>query len=134
MLPSVEPVYGLARALLTPPLRHGLKWTVEGAHLIPVRGPVILASNHVSYLDPLVLAYVAKDRARNVRFLTKSELFGRRALGPVLRATHQIPVQRHTAGAAGWKGGSSSSSLSARGHTGSGRSDPRGVLSRLNFG
>jgi 1-acyl-sn-glycerol-3-phosphate acyltransferase len=100
MLPTVEPVYGLARALLTPPLRHGLRWTVEGAHLIPVRGPVILASNHVSYLDPLVLAYVAKDRGRRVRFLTKSELFGHRLLGPLLRATHQIPVQRQTAGAA----------------------------------
>ncbi len=100
MLPTVEPVYGLARALLTPPLRYGLKWTVEGAHTIPVRGPVILASNHVSYLDPLVLAYVAKDRARNVRFLTKAELFEHRALGPVLRATHQIPVQRQTTDAA----------------------------------
>jgi 1-acyl-sn-glycerol-3-phosphate acyltransferase len=100
MLPSVEPVYGLARSLLTPPLRFGLEWTVEGAHVIPVRGPVILASNHVSYLDPLVLAYLAKERGRKVRFLTKSELFGHRALGPVLRATHQIPVQRQTVGAA----------------------------------
>ncbi len=100
MLPTVEPVYGFARALLAPPLRYGLRWTVENAHTIPVRGPVILASNHVSYLDPLVLAYVAKDRGRKVRFLTKAELFDHRLLGPVLRATHQIPVQRQTSGAA----------------------------------
>lgn len=100
MLPTVEPVYGFARAVLTPPLRYGLQWTVEGAHLVPVRGPVILASNHVSYLDPLVLAYVAKERGRKVRFLTKAELFRHRALGPLLRAAHQIPVERQTAGAA----------------------------------
>jgi 1-acyl-sn-glycerol-3-phosphate acyltransferase len=100
MLPTVEASYGFARALLTPPLRYGIHWTVEGAHVIPVRGPVILASNHVSYLDPLVLAYVAKERWRRVRFLTKAELFDRRALGALLRATHQIPVQRQTTGAA----------------------------------
>lgn len=100
MLPSVEPAYGLASAVLTPPLRFGLRWTVEGAHLIPVRGPVILASNHVSYLDPLVLAYVAQTRGRKVRFLAKAELFEHRVLGPLLRQWRQIPVQRASVDAA----------------------------------
>jgi 1-acyl-sn-glycerol-3-phosphate acyltransferase len=97
----LEPVYGVARNALLPPLHYGIKWTIEGAHKIPVRGPVILASNHISYLDPLVLAYLADRRHRKVRFLAKAELFDKRGLGPALRAIHQIPVARGTTDAAG---------------------------------
>jgi 1-acyl-sn-glycerol-3-phosphate acyltransferase len=77
-----------------------MRWTFEGAHRIPTYGPVILASNHVSYLDPLVLAYVADRRHRRVRFLAKAELFDKRGLGWALRRIRQIPVQRNTADAA----------------------------------
>jgi 1-acyl-sn-glycerol-3-phosphate acyltransferase len=94
-------VYAGARLPLLPALHFGIRWTIEGAHRIPVRGPVILASNHVSYLDPLALAYVADRRHRNVRFLAKAELFERPVLGAFLRQTHQIPVQRGTSDAAG---------------------------------
>ncbi len=101
MLPAVEFTYGFARNVLLPPMHVGLRWTLEGAHRIPVRGPVILASNHVSYLDPLVVGYVADRRHRKVRFLAKAELFEKRGLAPLLRQTHQIPVQRDSASAAG---------------------------------
>jgi 1-acyl-sn-glycerol-3-phosphate acyltransferase len=101
MLPAVEPVYSVARAALFPPLHYGIKWTMEGAHLIPPRGPVILASNHTSYLDPLVLAYLADRRHRRVRFLTKAELFDKKPLGFLLRQIHQIPVVRNSPSAAG---------------------------------
>jgi len=101
MLLAMEPVYGLARNVFFPPLHFGLRWTIEGGHRIPVRGPVILASNHVSYLDPLVVAYVADRRHRKVRFLAKAELFDKRGFGPLLRQIHQIPVQRDSSSAAG---------------------------------
>jgi 1-acyl-sn-glycerol-3-phosphate acyltransferase len=100
MLPAVEPAYGVARGMLFPVLHHALRWTIEGAHRIPVRGPVILASNHVSYLDPFVLAYLADRRHRKVRFLAKAELFDRRLLAFALRQLRQIPVQRNTTAAA----------------------------------
>ena len=101
MLPAVEPVYGALRNALVVPTRLALRWTIEGAHRIPVRGPVILASNHVSYLDPLVLGYIADRRHRRLRFLAKRELFEKPAMGAVLRWAHQIPVARDTAAAAG---------------------------------
>ena len=101
MLPAVEPVYGALRNTLVVPTRLALRWTIDGAHRIPVRGPVILASNHVSYLDPLVLGYVADRRHRRLRFLAKRELFEHRLMGTVLRAAHQIPVARESAAAAG---------------------------------
>jgi 1-acyl-sn-glycerol-3-phosphate acyltransferase len=84
---------------LFPPLHLGIKWTIEGAQMVPVRGPAILASNHVSYLDPLVLAYLADRRHRKVRFLAKAELFEKGLLGPLLRGAHQIPVKRGSADA-----------------------------------
>ncbi len=100
MLPTVDPVYSVAKGVFTPWLRWGLHWTIEGEHHLPTSGPVILASNHVSYLDPLTLAWVADRRARRVRFLAKAELFEKPGLGQLLRAAHQIPVQRGRAEAA----------------------------------
>ena len=57
-------------------------------------GPVILACNHISYLDPLALAYLGLQRKRRIRFLAKAELFEKPVLGALLRGAHQIPVQR----------------------------------------
>jgi 1-acyl-sn-glycerol-3-phosphate acyltransferase len=96
----VEPLYSLAKGAFYPGLRYGLRWTIEGADRIPEHGAVLLASNHVSYLDPLTLAYVADRRNRRVRFLAKAELFEKRGLGPLLRNVHQIPVERGTTNAA----------------------------------
>lgn len=96
----MEPVYSVARAALLVPLGHGLRWTFEGVHRVPAYGPVILASNHTSYLDPLVLAYLADRRHRRVRFLAKAELFDKRGLGWGLRQIGQIPVQRDSHDAA----------------------------------
>ena len=97
----VDVVYPAAKAVFWPGLRYGLRWTMEGLANIPARGPVILASNHVSYLDPLTLGFVAAHRERRVRFLAKAELFAKPGLGPLLRGAHQIPVARGSRDAAG---------------------------------
>jgi 1-acyl-sn-glycerol-3-phosphate acyltransferase len=99
MLPAVDALYTGAKGLFYPGLRYGLRWTIEGEDNVSRAGPVILASNHISYLDPLTLAYVANRRRRRLRFLAKAELFDKRGLGPLMRAAHQIPVQRGTANA-----------------------------------
>ncbi|HEY7438340.1 MAG TPA: lysophospholipid acyltransferase family protein [Acidimicrobiia bacterium] len=96
----MDAAYGLARALLLPPLSYGFDWTVQGAASIPSSGPVILASNHVSYLDPLALGYLGNLRRRRLRFLAKAELFDKAGLGSFLRSARQIPVSRGTSDAA----------------------------------
>jgi 1-acyl-sn-glycerol-3-phosphate acyltransferase len=101
----VDALYSLAKGVFYPGLRYGLAWRMEGVEQVPEQGPVILASNHMSYLDPLTLAYVADRRHRRLRFLAKAELFDKRGLGPLLRGVHQIPVQRGTANAADALGG-----------------------------
>jgi 1-acyl-sn-glycerol-3-phosphate acyltransferase len=100
MLPAVEPLYSLAKGAFYPGLRWGLKWTIEGGDRIPREGPAIVASNHISYLDPLTLAWLADLRGRRVRFLAKAELFDKAVLGSALRSVHQIPVQRGSTAAA----------------------------------
>jgi 1-acyl-sn-glycerol-3-phosphate acyltransferase len=101
MLPTVDAVYPAAKAVFWPWLRFGLRWTIDGESNIPEHGPTILASNHVSYLDPLTLAWLAGRRGRRIRFLAKAELFDKPGLGQLLRAGHQIPVRRGTAESAG---------------------------------
>lgn len=63
---------------------------LHDAHLVPQRGPVLFASNHVGLLDGPMLVGVAP---RFPHCLVKQELF-RGPAGAVLRAAGQIPVDR----------------------------------------
>lgn len=71
-------------------------WTVEatGVSRIPAEGPAVLAGNHVSYFDPLVLSLAARHRGRWVRYLAKRELFGWPATHWALSTMGHIPVDR----------------------------------------
>jgi 1-acyl-sn-glycerol-3-phosphate acyltransferase len=68
---------------------------VVGAERIPERGWVLLAANHVSFLDPVVLAVALYDCGRRkVRFVALADLFDHPLVGWVLRSTRMIPVAR----------------------------------------
>lgn len=60
----------LRRVLVGPPLRAYLRLRVEGAEHIPDSGPVIIASNHLSFIDSMVIPLAA---GRKVGFLGKAE-------------------------------------------------------------
>lgn len=62
---------------------------------IPRSGGVLLASNHVSYLDFAFVALAPPRPRRPVRFLARSEFFDRRLVGWALRRLGQIPVDVH---------------------------------------
>jgi 1-acyl-sn-glycerol-3-phosphate acyltransferase len=67
---------------------------VRGADRIPATGPAVLAGNHVSALDGVVLGLVVGQRARRMtRFLVAAEFFGGR-FGWALRTYRQIPLRR----------------------------------------
>lgn len=105
MLQIVEIAYPAVLAGVRPALRFGVRWSIEGLEQIPRSGGVILASNHISYLDPLLLAVVSDKRKRRVRYLAKAELFAKPVLGTFLRSAGQIPVARGSADAAEALGG-----------------------------
>jgi 1-acyl-sn-glycerol-3-phosphate acyltransferase len=68
-----------------------------GVERIPRTGPAILAANHTSALDGIVLAYlVARRRSRPTRYLVASEFFDRPFHGFCLRTFNQIPIRRGT--------------------------------------
>ena len=79
-----------------PLLRTLFRPRLEGVENIPGTGPVILASNHLSFIDSVILPLVIK---RRIYFLAASTYFEGRGLGKwfvawFLRATGMIPIDR----------------------------------------
>jgi len=66
---------------------------VSGLDLLPATGPVLLAGNHDSYWDPVVVGVAALGH-RQVRALAKSSLWKLKGLDRVLNGMGQIPVER----------------------------------------
>jgi 1-acyl-sn-glycerol-3-phosphate acyltransferase len=69
---------------------------MEGLEKIPATGPLIVAGNHLSYLDPFAHAFFVIKGGRRPRFLAKQELFDVAVVGSALRGARQIPVRRGT--------------------------------------
>jgi len=84
-------------ALVGPALRLLFGIRSAGVERISRSGPAILATNHVSALDGILLAYlVARRRDRPTRYLVAAEFFDRRFHGFWLRTLEQIPIRRGT--------------------------------------
>ncbi len=66
-------------------------FSVEGQERVPESGPVILAPNHVSYLDPFLVGVAV---SRRVHFMAKKELFRNPLVGWLLRGVQAYPVTR----------------------------------------
>jgi 1-acyl-sn-glycerol-3-phosphate acyltransferase len=68
---------------------------VTGARNIPASGPGVVAGNHVSAIDGVVLALVTAERGRRMtRFLVAAEFFRKQTVAWALRLYRQIPLQR----------------------------------------
>jgi 1-acyl-sn-glycerol-3-phosphate acyltransferase len=75
------------------------RW-IDGGKL-PAKGGFVLVVNHISEVDPLIVAHVVWDHGRIPRYLAKSGLFRNKFLGFFLKAAGQIPVFRATKDAVG---------------------------------
>ena len=62
-----------------------------GVENVPREGALIVACNHLSYLDP---ARARASAPRRISFMAKKELFEIPVLGPVIRAVGAYPVDR----------------------------------------
>lgn len=84
-------VYKLVRAILKPIVKLIFRPEIEGVDLIPESGGVIIASNHKSWIDPVVLGIVLK---RKIRFIAKEELFRIPLLRNLFYSLGAFPVKR----------------------------------------
>jgi 1-acyl-sn-glycerol-3-phosphate acyltransferase len=66
----------------------------HGLDQIPRAGGVVLAANHVSQIDPLLIAEMVLARGRTPAFLAKSSLFGPGVVGWWFRAAGHVEVDR----------------------------------------
>lgn len=85
--PVIWSALGLFRAL-------GLRFDMAGTEHVPRTGGVLLAFNHVSYVDFVLGGLAARPSRRMVRFMAKREVFDHPVGGPVMRSMHHIQVDR----------------------------------------
>lgn len=95
-VPGIGVTYVLGRWVLAPLMRMFYRPRIEGRKNVPRKGPVILASNHLSFIDSFVIPLASP---RPVRFLAKASYFeGKGVKGWFSReffyALGAIPVQR----------------------------------------
>ena len=83
--------YAFVKAVLWVFFRIGFGLEVSGQEHVPQQGSFIVASNHVSYLDPPVIGVSCP---RRLSFLARSTLFRHPLLGAFLRGIHAIPLKR----------------------------------------
>jgi 1-acyl-sn-glycerol-3-phosphate acyltransferase len=62
----------------------------------PADGGVIIAINHISHIDTVLMARLVWQSGRVPRFMVKSGVFGKPVLGRIMRGAKQIPVYRGT--------------------------------------
>jgi 1-acyl-sn-glycerol-3-phosphate acyltransferase len=88
--------YSLLKSFLIPLLMFIFRPKVSGLRFVPTNGPVIIASNHLSFSDSIFMPLVVP---RKVTFLAKSEYFTSPGLKGFIKkitfiALGQVPIDR----------------------------------------
>ena len=85
------PTYAKVRRLFGGLVRAVYRLEVVGADRLPATGPAVVAPNHESFLDGIVLGAAI---SRELRFLAKAELWRSRLLAWALDGLGAIPIER----------------------------------------
>lgn len=87
-------IWNVLAAVLIPIITLIGRYRIQDGHKLPRHGPFILAPNHYSEIDPVVMGYVVWRLGRVPRFLAKASILRVPVVGAMLRASGQIPVER----------------------------------------
>jgi len=91
LLPFSAPTYEQVRRFFGDFVRAMYRLEVVGADRLPVSGPVVVAPNHASVLDGIVLGAAI---SRELRFVAKAELWQSRLLAWMLDGLDAIRISR----------------------------------------
>lgn len=72
----------------------GQRFQMSGTEHVPRKGGVLLAVNHIGYVDFVYGGLAGNPSSRRVRFMAKRELFDHRLTGRLMRSMHHIEVDR----------------------------------------
>jgi 1-acyl-sn-glycerol-3-phosphate acyltransferase len=72
----------------------GQRFQMTGTENVPRTGGVMLAYNHIGYVDFVYGGLAANPSGRLVRFMAKREIFDNTFGGPIMRSLHHIEVDR----------------------------------------
>lgn len=87
-------LYGAVKTVLRPTTRLLFDAQVSGVENVPMSGGLVVAANHLSYLDPPMLGTWFP---RMLHYMAKEELFKIPVLGAAIKAVHAFPVSRDAA-------------------------------------
>jgi 1-acyl-sn-glycerol-3-phosphate acyltransferase len=93
--PSRYLFYNFLRMTVGPTFRFLLRMRIRGEHHIPRKGPVILAANHLSHVDPIMVILSSR---RTTHYLAKDGHFEKWWTRFVMKSTGQIETQRESGG------------------------------------
>jgi 1-acyl-sn-glycerol-3-phosphate acyltransferase len=94
----MKPLYFIGWSFFRCFFRFYCRWHVFNPENVPASGPVILASNHASFLDPPL---VGSATTREINYLARETLFRFPVVGTILRRVNAVPVDREGGGAKG---------------------------------
>jgi 1-acyl-sn-glycerol-3-phosphate acyltransferase len=83
--------FGLSKGVVKALFKVWLRTKVVGKHNVPMRGGLLVVSNHASYLDPPLIGV---SLPRRCWFMARSTLFKNRFFGALIAGLGAFPVER----------------------------------------
>lgn len=87
-------LYGIAKFIFKIYFFFINKITLKGTENIPENGGIVLCSNHINWLDPILIGICVK---RKIYFMAKAELFSNKFFAFIMKSINAFPVKRGTA-------------------------------------
>ncbi len=95
-------IYRAGRGLFRGLFSNYFGWEIHGRERMPMSGPVLLAANHESYIDP---GAIGSSVDREVHYLARENVFRIPLFGTLLRKVNAIPVNQEGGAMAGLRAG-----------------------------